>query len=254
MNLLEVRALEKRFGAVRATAEVSLTLEANEIHAVIGPNGAGKTTLIAQLAGELKPDAGSIHFLGEEITRWTVHDRVRRGLARTFQVSATLLQSTVLENVALAVQARSGHSFRCWRPALGDPALEGPATTALTLFGIEGRARDRAGAISHGERRLLELAMAVACEPTALLLDEPMAGLGVAEGRHVVARLRELKQRYGILLIEHDMDAVFQLADRITVLVNGLIIASGRPDLIRGHPAVRVAYLGDNDAPAALSG
>jgi branched-chain amino acid transport system ATP-binding protein len=248
--LLEAHGLVKSFGAIRATEDVSLDLRPGEVHAVIGPNGAGKTTLVAQLAGEIAPDAGTIRLLGQDVTRLPVHVRVRRGLVRSFQISSTLLSFTVLENVATAVQARVGHSFRFWAPAAGDPALDGPAMAVLDRLGLAGLAHRPAREIGHGERRVLEIAMALASEPKVLLLDEPMAGVGREETRRLVELLRSLKARYGILLVEHDMDAVFDLADRVTVLVYGRVIASGAPGAIRADPEVRAAYLGD-DAEAA---
>ena len=248
--LLAATGLTKSFGAIQATADVSLTVRAGEIHAVIGPNGAGKTTLVAQLAGEITPDSGRVELLGQDVTRQPVAARVHRGLARSFQISTTLLSFTVLDNVALAVQARAGHSFRFWRPAAGDPDLEVPAMDVLAQVGLAGRAGALAREISHGERRALELAMALATGPRVLLLDEPMAGIGAEEGRRMVELLAGLRARYGMVLIEHDMDAVFTLADRISVLVAGRVVASGPPAAIRADPAVRAAYLGEDDEAA----
>ncbi|UEM06108.1 ABC transporter ATP-binding protein [Skermanella rosea] len=243
--MLETRDLCKRFGGLVATDHVSLSIREGELHAVIGPNGAGKTTLIAQLAGELKPDQGAILFDGRDVTRLPVHHRAAAGLARSFQITSVFPRFTALQNVALAVQAHAGHSFRFWRQASRDEALNGPARGALNLVGLGDRAGVRAELLSHGEQRQLEIAMALATGPRMLLLDEPMAGMGPAEGAQMVEMLRGLKRRYTILLIEHDMDAVFALADWITVLVHGAVIATGTPAEIRSDPEVRRAYLGE---------
>jgi len=245
--LLTVDRLAKSFGAIAATRELSLEVAEGTIHAVIGPNGAGKTTLVAQLAGELRPDAGRVLFDGREVTRLPVHKRVHLGLARSFQISNTLLSFSLLENVALAVQARHGHSFRFWADASRDERINAEALEILQTVGLADR-RDRlASEVSHGERRLLEIAIALATGPKMLLLDEPMAGVGPEEGQRMVEMLRSLRGRFTILLIEHDMDAVFRLADRITVLVYGRAIATGTPDEIRADAAVREAYLGEED-------
>ena len=246
--MLEVRRLSKRFGGLAATDALDLTVARGELHAVIGPNGAGKSTLVNQLAGMLKPDAGSIRFDGASITALSTQARVRRGLVRSFQVTSVLPEFTALENVALAVQARAGHSFRFWRPARGDPALDRPAMALLARVGLASRAAIAADDLSHGEQRQLELAMALATGPRMLLLDEPMAGLGATESRAMTELLRTLKATLTILLVEHDMEAVFALADRVTVLVYGRAIASGPPDAIRRDPAVREAYLGEAEA------
>lgn len=245
--ILEVRGLSKSFGAVQATCAVDLDVHAGEIHAVIGPNGAGKTTLIAQLAGELHPDAGSIRLDGREVDRLAVDQRARLGLARSFQHSSVLGPFSILENVALVVQRRAGSSFRFWRPAAGDPALDDPAMAILERVGLAGRAHLPAAAVSHGERRLLELAMAMAAGPRLYLLDEPFAGIGPGDGEQMIAILRGLKAKAGVLLVEHDMDAVFALADRITVLVYGSVLASGTPEAIRADLAVQQAYLGQDE-------
>lgn len=243
--MLETRDLCKRFGGLVATDQVSLSIHEGELHAVIGPNGAGKTTLIAQLAGELKPDEGAILFDGRDVTRLPVQRRAAAGLARSFQITSVFPRFTALQNVALAVQAHAGHSFRFWGKASRDESLNGPARAALDLVGLGARAGVPAELLSHGEQRQLEIAMALATGPRMLLLDEPMAGMGPAEGAQMVEMLRGLKRRYTILLIEHDMDAVFALADWITVLVNGAVIATGTPDEIRSDPEVRRAYLGE---------
>ena len=243
--LLEVRGLVKRFGGLLATNELDLTVQEGELHALIGPNGAGKSTLIAQLAGELAPDAGTVRFAGADISRLSVPQRVRRGLTRSFQVTSILPAYTALENVALVIQIGQGHSFRFWRDARRDASLTGPAAAMLARMGLAARAGIRAEDLSHGEQRQLELAMALATRPRMLLLDEPMAGLGAVESREMSATLAALKGTVTILLVEHDMDAVFALADQVSVLVYGRAIASGPPAHIRSSPEVRTAYLGD---------
>ena len=242
--LLEIRNLTKRFGGVLASNGISFEMPAGELHAVIGPNGAGKSTLIGQLAGEIRPDGGQIFFNGRDITRVPAYRRSALGLARSFQITSLFQDFTVLDNVALAVQAHAGHSFRFWRPARSEARLRGPARAALARAGLEHRADDLCASLSHGEHRQLEIAMALATHPRLFLLDEPMAGTGPEESAAMVALLSELKQSHTILLIEHDMDAVFRLADRITVLVDGRVIASGLPEEIRANAAVRAAYLG----------
>jgi branched-chain amino acid transport system ATP-binding protein len=246
--LLTVDGLTKRFGGVVASDNVRLDVTRGELHAIIGPNGAGKTTLIGQLAGEIVPDAGRIHFGGQDITALPVHGRSLMGLARTFQITSLFPHFTALDNVALAVQAHAGHSFRLWRPARAENELQEPARAALERVGLGHRANTMLGSMSHGEHRQLELGMALASKPSVLLLDEPMAGLGPDESARMVKTLRELKRELTILLIEHDMEAVFALADRITVLVYGRTIASGTPAEIRANPDVRQAYLGEQQA------
>ncbi len=245
--LLQVGHLAKRFGGIVATDDVVLNVEDGELHAVIGPNGAGKTTLIAQLSGQLRPDAGRVRFAGYDITTLPVHRRSALGLARSFQITSLFLDLSVLDNVALAVQAHAGHSFRFWRDARRENDLREPARAALARVGLSERADMPASALSHGEHRQLELAMALAGSPRLLLLDEPMAGLGPEESARMVAMLRALKSEMTILLVEHDMEAVFALADRITVLVYGRVIASGVPADIRANPQVRDAYLGESE-------
>jgi branched-chain amino acid transport system ATP-binding protein len=225
---------------------------AGELHAIIGPNGAGKTTLITQLAGEITPDAGRVVFAGQDITRLPVPRRSALGLARSFQISSLFAEFTALDNVALAVQAHAGHSFRFWSPARQAVELREPARTALARVGLAARADTVVAALSHGEHRQLELAMALATKPRLLLLDEPMAGLGPEESARMVKLLRELKQEVTILLIEHDMAAVFALADRITVLVYGRVIASGTPAAIRENAEVRKAYLGEQSIEGSV--
>ncbi len=242
--LLRAEALEKRFGAVTATDKLSLDVRPGEVHALIGPNGAGKTTAIAQIAGELSPDAGEVHFDGRPITRLGMAARARLGLARSFQITSLFAGFSAEDNVAMAVQAHAGHSFRFWRDARLDPALRGPARLVLQLAGLQGREAVPAGRLAHGEQRQLEIAVALATDPKLLLLDEPMAGLGPDESVRMVKLLSRLKGRVAMLLVEHDMDAVFALADRITVIVYGRAIASGAPADIRSDAAVRDAYLG----------
>jgi branched-chain amino acid transport system ATP-binding protein len=244
--VLAARGLVKRFGGLTATDDLSLEVRPGELHALIGPNGAGKTTLIGLLTGEITPDAGQVAFLGEDVTRLPVAARVRRGLARSFQIVQLLDDDTALSNVALAVQARAGHSFRFWACADRDAALLGKARALLEEVGFDpARQSLRAGDLSHGERKVLELAVALAAEPKLLLLDEPMAGLGPSESLRMTMTLRALKGRLPVLLVEHDMDAVFALADRITVLVYGRAIATGSPEAIRADPTVQEAYLAE---------
>ena len=244
-TLLQVENLVKRFGGIVATDDLSLTVAKGELHAIIGPNGAGKTTLIAQLSGQFRPDAGRINFGGADITALPMYRRCLLGLARSFQITSLFLDLSVLDNVALAVQAHAGHSFHFWRDVRAQGELRAPARAALARVGLTDRADLPASALSHGEHRLLELAMALAGSPRMLLLDEPMAGLGPEESARMVEMLRALKSELTILLVEHDMEAVFALADRITVLVYGRVIASGAPDDIRANAAVRDAYLGE---------
>ena len=246
--LLSTDRLVKRFGGLVATDSVSIDVLPGEIHALIGPNGAGKTTLVGQLTGNVTPDSGTIRFAGQDVTRLKTHARVALGLARSFQITSVLREFTALENVALAVQAHAGHSFRFLRDARSDESLRGPARTRLEEVGLGDRAATLAAALSHGEQRQLEIAMALAGDPKLLLLDEPMAGMGAEESQRMIGFLRALKGRRAMLLIEHDMDAVFQLADRITVLVYGRAIASGTPAEIRANPDVRQAYLGEGTA------
>jgi branched-chain amino acid transport system ATP-binding protein len=244
--LLQTRALSMRFGGLVATGDVDLAIAPGEIHAVIGPNGAGKTTLIAQLAGELAPDSGAVLFAGRNITRLNVPARVRLGLARSFQITSVFPEFTALDNVALAVQSHAGHSFRFWRAARRDPQLREPALGFLAEAGIAARAEVPAAALSHGERRALEIAMVLAIRPRLLLLDEPLAGMGPQDAAELVPRLAALQGKVTILLVEHDMDAVFALADTITVMANGRIIATGAPEEIRADSEVRRAYLGED--------
>ena len=245
-TVLKVDNLVKRFGGLVATDHVSLDVEQNEIHAIIGPNGAGKTTLIHQLSGMIEPDSGEILFNDVEITQLSAPSRCHAGLVRSFQITSILKNFTVLDNVALAVQARQGHSFRFWKAAQKDQTLRQPAQEILDEVGLGDRSHVLAGNLAHGEQRRLEIAVALATSPKLLLLDEPMAGMDSEASESMTAYLRSLKGKYTMLLIEHDMDAVFALADRITVLVYGQVIASGIPEEIRKNAEVRSAYLGDD--------
>ncbi len=246
--LLSIRGLRKRFGGLAATDGVDLDVFEGEIHALIGPNGAGKTTLLNQLFGELAHDSGEIRLDGELMDGLSTPKRVRRGLARTFQINQLLPEFSMLDNVALAVQAQRGHSFRFFANARADRDLRQRARHHLAAAGLADRAEIKVGDLSHGEQKQLEFAIALACEPRLLLLDEPMAGLGHAESEQMVAMLGGLKGRTTMLLVEHDMDAVFALADRISVLVYGRIIATGTAEEIRESEEVRTAYLGEGDA------
>ena len=243
--LLRVDKLGRRFGGVVATDNLSLDVNQGELHAIIGPNGAGKTTLIGQLTGQLLPDSGSIHFAGHDITRMPAHRRSALGLARSFQITSLLSDFSAADNVALAAQAHSGHSFRFWGDARKETPLREAALAALTRVGLQRRADVVVSELSHGEQRELELAVALATKPQLLLLDEPMAGLGITESARMVKLLQELRREVTIVLVEHDMEAVFALADRITVLVYGRVIASGVPAAIRANEEVKRAYLGD---------
>lgn len=243
--LLDARRITKTFGALKATDELSLEVQPGEIHAVIGPNGAGKTTAIGQFSGELKSDTGSIYFAGRDITRLSVPKRAHLGLARSYQITSIFLNFTAEDNVAMAIQAHDGHSFKFWKTARTDRRLREPARETLQEIGLAHRADTVAANLSHGEQRQLELAMALATHPSLLLLDEPMAGMGPASTSRMVDLLQSLKGKITILMVEHDMRAVFALADRITVLVYGKAVATGSPEEIRTDPAVQLAYLGE---------
>ena len=247
---LQTHNLVKRYGGLLATDHVSLTLASGALHAIIGPNGAGKTTLIGQLSGELRPDSGEVILDGEPVTALRADQRALRGLGRSYQITSVFPEWSVLECVALAMQAHCGHSFGMWRPLQQRPRLMDPSHAAIAQAGLTPRTHHRVAELAHGERRQLELAMVLVARPRLLLLDEPMAGMSHQESLRVVELLRGLKQHYTILLIEHDMDAVFALADQISVLVNGAVIASGTPQAIRGDERVRTAYLGDEELPA----
>ena len=246
--ILEVSGLVKRFGGLLATDHLSLSLQRGEIHAVIGPNGAGKTTFINQLGGEILSDEGRIVFDSHDITREPPFRRAMVGLGRSYQITSVFNDFSVLQNTALAVQAHAGHSFRFWQAAASEQVLVEPAMAALAQVGLTERAHTPVSVLAHGERRQLEIAMVLATGAKLLLLDEPMAGMSPIESEAVVALLKKLKGQCTILLVEHDMDAVFALADRITVLVYGRPVATGTPDEIRHHPEVREAYLGEEGA------
>ena len=248
--MLKINSLVKSFGGLLATDNLSFEVELGTIHAVIGPNGAGKTTLIRQITGETKPDSGTIIFDGKDLSDIPVHLRSALGLARSFQITNIFLDMSTWDNVALAVQAHAGHSFHFWKDARKDPVLREPALVFLKQVGLEERADIVAGQLSHGEHRQLEIAMALATRPKMLLLDEPMAGMGPEESKAMVEILQGLKRKLTILLIEHDMDVVFTLADQITVMVYGRGIATDTPESIRKHPEVQAAYLGEEEVSA----
>jgi len=246
--LLEVRGLTKSFGALLASDNVDLEVLEGETHAIIGPNGAGKTTLIGQLACDLVPDRGRVRFSGEDITALSAPARSHRGFARSFQITSIYADFTALENVMLAVQAHAGSSFRFWSPARAERALQEPARRVLEEVGLGARAGVPAGSLAHGEQRALEIAMALATRPRLMLLDEPVAGMGAEETQRMIAFLSTLKGGKTLILVEHDMDAVFSLADRVSVLVYGRIIATGTPQEVRANAEVRRAYLGEEIA------
>lgn len=243
--ILEVKDLDKRYGAVHATRNLSLDVREGEIHALIGPNGAGKTTLMRQLSGQVKPDSGRIFLQGRDISHLPVHRRAHLGLGRSFQITQVFDHLSVEDNLALAVQAHMGHSFRFWKNVRRDRKLLVPTLAALERCGLHERAGELAGSLSHGERRQLDMGMALAGNPTLLLMDEPMAGMGPGGTVKMTELIMELKGSVSLLLVEHDMDAVFSLADRITVLVYGQALVTGTPDEIRCHSAVQEAYLGE---------
>jgi len=245
--LLEVRRLVKTFGAMTVTASVDLTVHPGEIHAVIGPNGAGKTTLVAQIAGELPPDSGSIRFKGKDVTRSPVHARSRSGMGRLYQLTSLFPGFSARDNVLLALQARNGHCFRFWKDARRDDSLNARALECLELAGLARAGDVRAERLSHGEQRQLEVAMVMAGRPRLMLLDEPTAGMGAEETSKMVALLSRLRESHSMLLVEHDLEAVYALADRISVLVYGRVIASGGVEEIRSDPEVRKAYLGEDE-------
>lgn len=246
--VLRLEGLSKRFGGLVVTDEVSLDVMPGELHAIIGPNGAGKTTLINEISGLLRVDGGRILFAGADITALPAHARAATGLARCFQITSVLPSFSALQNVALAAQARDGSSFRFFGRVDGEAGLNARAMAALEEVGLGKRAEAPAGQLSHGEKRVLELAIALALEPKFLLLDEPMAGTGHDETAMLAGVLRRLKGRFPMLLIEHDMNVVFSLADRVSVMVYGRILASGAPEAIRTDPKVVAAYLGEEAA------
>jgi branched-chain amino acid transport system ATP-binding protein len=245
---LQLRNLAKNYGALRVTDDVTLEVASGELHAIIGPNGAGKTTLIHQISGLARPDGGRIIFHGQDVTELPMHERARLGLVRSFQITSILPRFSALENVALAVQAHSGSSFRFFGEAVAEQPLNDAAMALLARFGLAARATTPAGQMSHGEKRQLELAIALAARPKLLLLDEPLAGTSHDESRQIIATLQQLRRELPIVLIEHDMEAVFALADRVSVLVYGRIIASGSPQSVRDNAEVRAAYLGEEMA------
>ncbi|MGY3440844.1 branched-chain amino acid transport system ATP-binding protein [Bradyrhizobium sp. USDA 4473] len=246
--LLRVDNLVRRYGGITATDNLSMKVIPGELHAIIGPNGAGKTTLISQLTGQVMPNSGTIRFAGRDVTHLPSYKRSRLGLARSFQITSLLKDFSAIDNVALAAQAHDGHSFRFWGNARKERHLREAARAALERVGLGTRADVVVSQLSHGEQRELELAVALATKPQLLLLDEPMAGLGVTESARMVALLKELRKKVTIVLVEHDMEAVFALADRITVLVYGRVIACGAPDAIRRDEEVKRAYLGEQHA------
>jgi branched-chain amino acid transport system ATP-binding protein len=246
--MLEVRGLTKRFGGVVAVDAVNLSVQAGEVHALIGPNGAGKTTLIAQVSGSLAADAGQIFFDGYDITKAPQHSRVKAGLARSYQITSIFRRFSVLDNLALAVQARSGSSLSFWRPVAAEKALYDEASVISKEIGLQDKLGSLAMTLAHGEQRALEVGLALATRPKLVLLDEPMAGMGPEESQRMIGLVQRIRASVTVLLVEHDMDAVFRLADRISVLVNGRVIASGAPADIRLDPEVKRAYLGDEVA------
>lgn len=243
---LEIIGLNKSFGGIKATDDLNLNVETGELHAVIGPNGAGKTTLISQLSGSQRPDSGKILFKGRNITGLATHTRAHLGITRSYQITSLIMAMSVQDNIALALQARDGHSFRFIRPARSIGKLRDKATELLDQVGLAGKANEQTAALSHGEHRRMEIAIALASNADLMLLDEPMAGLGTQESAEMISLLQGIKGKHTILLIEHDMDAVFALADRISVLVYGHIIATGSPQDIRNNAAVQHAYLGED--------
>ena len=243
--MLSLRNLSKRFGGVVAVDGVTLDVAAGEVHALIGPNGAGKTTLIHQISGTLSVDVGEIFFLEKDITRLPAHQRVAAGLARSYQITSIFRRFSVLDNLALAVQARSGSSFSFWRPVAEEAALFEEARRIASQVNLTQKLDAIASTLSHGEQRALEVGLALATRPKLVLLDEPMAGMGPEESKRMIELIGRIRTDVAVLLVEHDMDAVFRLADRISVMVNGRLIATGFPEEIRMNEEVRKAYLGD---------
>jgi branched-chain amino acid transport system ATP-binding protein len=247
-SLLTIDGVSRHFGGVTALSEVSFAVGAGEVHALIGPNGAGKTTLIHQISGAQRPDAGRIVFAGEDVTALPMHTRVQRGMAGSWQITNVFKRLTLLDNVVLAVKGRQrdwGSGFRFWKPVDDEQALIDEARGWLAEVGLGGRERTLAGSLAHGEQRQLEVVLALATKPKLLLLDEPMAGTGPEESERMVTLIEKLARQLTILLVEHDMDAVFRLADRLSVLVGGRLVCTGSPDEVRAHPEVRRAYLGE---------
>ena len=243
--MLELRGVTKRFGGVIATDDVTLEIVRGQVHALIGPNGAGKTTLIAQISGTLATESGRILFNGAEVTDLPAHARVAAGLARSYQITSIFRRFTVLDNLALAVQARSGSSFHFWRPVRAERALYDEARAIAADIGLSARVDAPAGTLAHGEQRALEVGLALATRPQLVLLDEPMAGMGPQDSRAMIGLIERIRASVTVLLVEHDMDAVFRLANRISVLVSGRVVATGAPATIRADPDVRRAYLGE---------
>jgi branched-chain amino acid transport system ATP-binding protein len=248
--LLQTEKLTKRYGALVVTDDVSLDVQAGELHAIIGPNGAGKTTLINQLSGELAPNSGRVRFAGQDVTATGINGRARQGLLRSYQITSVFDEFTVRENATLAALGTQRHAFSFWTSLLGDSMALAAADEGIAAAGLAALADIPASDLGYGERRQLELAMALAARPRFLLLDEPMAGMSVQESAAVVALLQSLKREYTILLVEHDMNAVFALADRISVLVYGKLLITGTPDEIRSNAEVRAIYLGEEEVAA----
>jgi branched-chain amino acid transport system ATP-binding protein len=244
--LLTVSQLNKSYGGVRATDDLNLEVQTGELHAVIGPNGAGKTTLISQLSGNVFPDSGTISFDGIDVTHLAEHARPHLGIARTYQITSLINSMSVIENLQLAIQAKQGHSFKFWKPYADNKDARTAAHEYAAHVNLGSRSDIQVANLSHGEQRRLEVAMALASDAKLLLLDEPLAGLGPEEAREMISLLETLKGQQTIVLIEHDMDAVFTLADRISVMVYGHIIATGDPDHIRQNQDVQHAYLGED--------
>lgn len=251
-DMLRVENLTKRFGGLLASNQLNLQVKAGETHALIGPNGAGKSTLMNQLSGEMAPTEGRIFFKGRDITTLPVYERTALGIARSYQLTTLFPGFSALENVMLAVQAHQGHSFHFWSNARKEERLRAPAAELLASVGLQSRADVVAGGLAHGEQRQLEIAMALASRPELLLLDEPLAGMGVEDGLQIIRLLETLKTQHTILLIEHDMNAIFSLADRVSVLVYGTVIATGTVDEIRNNAEVQNAYLGTSQEGQGL--
>lgn len=248
--MMQARGLQRRFGGLKAVWDVELDVHRDEVHAVIGPNGAGKSTLINLLSGDIPVSGGEVHLGDRDITTLAPNHRAMAGVGRSYQKTTIFMGSTVFENVRLAAQAHSGHALRMIGHVRKDAAVNSATEAALVETGLADRAGTVARFMSHGEQRQLEIAMVLATNPKVILLDEPLAGMGQAEALRMIALIRALKQGRGVLLVEHDMDAVFALADRLTVMADGHVIASGSPGHVRNHPAVRAAYLGDHEVAA----
>lgn len=246
-SLLQVQNLYKNFGAIQATSDVSFSIEKGDIHALIGPNGAGKTTLVNQLSGDIFPDKGSIHFNSMDITNLKAYKRAQLGITRSFQITHIFEQLTVAENMGLAIHSKNGHNFRFWKRALGPSQIKKDVSFALERVDLAGRSQQPARYLSHGEKRQLEVGMALVGNPELLIMDEPMAGMGTGGTRELTRLIEGLRGKVTILLVEHDMDVVFSLADKVTVLVYGEHAATGTPNDIRADKHVRRAYLGEEE-------